>query len=217
MRALFVTHGNEDPAARELLVAFQAQAARALPCPCAGATLTTLPHIVEPRDRVFALFFSEGGHVQRDLLPPVRAAGARFEGIIPAELTIRSLRRVLEEQQVPTGTRILLVGVKAVTDPALKGASLGTLSEGLSRHGYPASFALYNDEATLPQGGGNGSPPVALLLTLLPGYTLTKAREVFRARGIPLIAEAWLPQMTPELLQWAIGRLQTGPSTDHGR
>ncbi len=207
MRALFVTHGNDDPEAREMLGAFLAEASRLLPCEVGGATLRTLSRDLRPGDRVFALFYSEGGHVQRDLLPPVRAAAAIFEGIIPAAVSAAFFRGILVEKNVPPGTRVLLVGVKAVTDPALKEASLTTLAGELSRLGYPSSFGLYNDEATLPSGSADASPPTPLLLTLLPGYTLSKAREIFALRGVPLIAEAWLPAMTPSLLRWAAERL----------
>lgn len=217
MRAVFVTHGNEDPGARALLSAFQGEASRALPCEVAGATLETLSRDLRPGDRVFALFYTEGGHVQRDLLPPVRAAGADFEGIIPPTLSGAFFHRVLLERNVPPGSRVLLVGVKAVTDPTLKQASLGRLAEELGRWGYPSSFALYNDEATLPPGPADGPLPVSLLLTLLPGYTLTRAREIFSSRGLPLIADAWLPAMTPSLLRWAGDQLPAGKEGPTGR
>ncbi len=216
MRAVFVTHGNEDPAAHELLKAFRTEASQALPCAVLGSTLGTLARDLEPGDRVFALFYSEGGHVQRDLLPPVRAAAARFEGIIPAKVSAGFFRGLLEARRVPPGSRVVLVGVKAVTDPALKEVSLTALALELSRSGFPASFALYNDESTLPSSSQEDPPPVSLLLTLLPGYTLSKAREIFAARGLPLIAEAWLPTMTPALLGWAAERLQAGTARTEG-
>ena len=217
MRAVFVTHGNGDPAAYGLLQEYLAQAARELPYPVRGLTLGTLSDALEPEDRIFALFFSEGGHVQRDLLPPVRAAGARYEGVIPASLSADLFQTVLRERYVRPGTPVVLVGVKAMTDPTLKETSLTTLAGELSRRGYPSTFALYNEEATLPSPSPGQPPPVSLLLTLLPGHTLSKAREVFRSRGLPLIAEAWLPALTPSLLQWAGDRLRHRPGPEEAR
>lgn len=197
-----VTHGTESAEAQRLLRSFYARASRDLGSPVQGWTLDDVARKVRPGDRVFALFFTLGGHVRRDLLPVLASASATFCGTIPAPATSALVLELLAERRFPPGTPVLLVSPRSKVAPVGKAESMESIAALVRTKGFPTRSAYYDDPESLPRVAAGAPPPVAFLLVLLPGYTLGKAPEVLRAQGYEVLPGPWLPRLEPGLLAW---------------